>query len=67
MHLNYEGAVCSCSECAAWIADKAKSVPKEQNKRHAFEIEKKVYHTPVLRVYGTLSDLVHDNCDSRKI
>jgi hypothetical protein len=68
MHLKDESSVCTGSECAASIAGKAKSVPEDQNKPYASGSGlKKVYHTPVLKVYGTLSDLVPLDVDSRKI
>jgi hypothetical protein len=68
MHIKDESSVCTCSECAALIADNAKSVPEDHSKPYVSGSGlKKVYHTPVLTIYGTLSDPVSFDADSRNI
>jgi hypothetical protein len=68
MHLKDESLVCTCNECVAPLLDKTNAVTEEQNMRRDFgSNSKKVYQTPVLRVYGTLECLIRFNVNSRDI
>jgi len=55
-----ERLVCINHECGAEFAVKRKPAIEKQNLRCACGNElKKLYHSPVLEVYGTLRDIVH--------
>jgi hypothetical protein len=68
MHLTEKIPGCTCNESVETLDVKTKSANENQN-THCISGSnlKKVYHSPVLKVYGTLTDLVHFEVDSRKI
>jgi hypothetical protein len=52
-----ERLVCSCHECGAELVVKRKPAVEKQNLRCACGSElKKIYHPPLLSIYGTVQD-----------
>ena len=68
MNLEDKSLVHAVGKCTALIDDKSKSVSEDQNKQRVSGTEsKKVYHSPVLTVYGTLAHLIRFKVNSREI
>ncbi|HTC64597.1 MAG TPA: hypothetical protein VK709_17285 [Candidatus Saccharimonadales bacterium] len=68
MNLEDESPVYTGNKCTTLIDDKSKPVPEQQSKQYVSGSgSKKVYHSPILTVYGTLEDLVRLKVNSREI
>jgi hypothetical protein len=66
MHLAEKNVICMSNECIEAPVVETKPVIEKQSCACGSNF-KKIYHTPVLKVYGTISDIIHLGIDPRRI